>query len=65
MHNDEARQWVGTGWGIAQIASTVKDLGHEISESNLALRVWAGDRERRRTGGGLKAARRYYSVGRI
>ena len=55
MHNEEARQCVGAGWGIAHMASTVNDRGHRKSASNFALRRLAGDSSRvRDTGLGAK-----------
>ena len=50
MQREEARECVGTGCGMAAIASTVKERGHRRSVSNLALRTPAGDRDRLRGG---------------
>ena len=54
IHKDEARACVAQGWGMAHIASTVKDLGHEMSESNFVLRICAGEGGRI-WGGGCRA----------
>ena len=50
MQNDEASAWVGTGWGIAHIASTVKDRGSRDlwvnGKASVRLRTSAGEGDR-------------------
>lgn len=58
MQREEARQCVGAGCGMAQMASTVKERGQVRLESSLDLRRPAGERERSRgtgAGGGVGA----------
>lgn len=43
MHDEEARQCVGTGCGIAAIASTVKERGHLMLANSFAFRNPAGE----------------------
>ena len=55
MHAEAANECVGTGWGIAQIASTVYDLGIRNSAMSASIRALAGERGRGVWRGGVGA----------
>ena len=61
MQSDEARACVAQGCGIAHIAATVNDLGQEMSDNSLVLRIWAGEGGRI-WGGGCDAEADYVNV---
>lgn len=46
MQREAARECVGTGWGMAQMASTVNERGQVSSLSSWSFRRPAGDGER-------------------